>query len=524
MTPTPSITPSSSPTPSPSLYLSASASPGFALAAIEKPVVVTFAFIVTGSSLTSTTISNPVVVKTVKSQWASLLGVSSASVYVQFVTDLATGVVSGPYVPNDSINQGRRRRLSDSVKDNGSGPLGQSVVKARFAIRRVLATTGISVGMAVNLASSSGNPSDDVALVKAHSISNIANNAALASSVFGPIANSVAGVSGTSASSFNFKVDEDSVSVSNLQRDIVVKKVEPLDPGIQAAIVIFVTIGSMMLYIYVLKPLRIRFHSFLSKHISCLKTLTIDEVKVSPVDVSQGLAASVSPSEAEWVMAPIDQVRLASERGNAGAQAQLGRRMLYGVGGCEKDPRSAAEWLERAARSKQREKRRVIQSESETVQVSPKTLYSSKHSDSGASFNSTFGTATIDLENRADNAIKVFEAADSEIEAHQMNSRSDSSATMSEGVDENAVSTFSEAQVDTDGDKKVVQRVFVRAENGKQEEANDMSNFSMEFTPPDEVPTGAFRKPKSVASDAELRQRADLAQRRLRESGLGGNS
>jgi len=499
--------------------LSATASPGFALSAIEKPVVVTFAFIVTGSTLTSTTISNPVVVKTVKSQWASLLGVSSASVYVQFVTDLATGVVSGPYGPNDSINQGRRRRLSDSVKDNGSGPLGQSVVKARFAIRRVLATTGISVGMAVNLASSSGNPSDDVALVKAHSISNIANNAALASSVFGPIANSVAGVSGTSASSINFKVDEDSVSVSNLQRDIVVKKVEPLDPGIQAAIVIFVTIGSMVLYIYVIKPLRIRFHSFLSKHISCLKTLTIDEVKVSPVDVSQGLAASVSPSEAEWVMAPIDQVRLASERGNAGAQAQLGRRMLYGVGGCEKDPRGAAEWLERAARSKQREKRRVIQSESQSA-VSPKTLYSSSHTDSGASFNSSFGTATIDLENRADNAIKVFEAADSEIEAHQSNSRSDSSATMSEGVDENAVSTFSEAKEEEE--KHFVQRVFVHAENGKQEEANDL-NFSMEFTPPDEVPTGAFRKPKSVASDAELRQRADLAQRRLRESGLGGS-
>jgi hypothetical protein len=275
----------------------------------------------------------------------------------------------------------------------------------------------------------------------------------------------------------------------------------------------------MVLYIYVLKPLRIRFHSFLSKHISCLKTLTIDEVKVSPVDVSQGLAASVSPSEAEWVMAPIDQVRLASERGNAGAQAQLGRRMLYGVGGCEKDPRGAAEWLERAARSKQREKRRVIQFESQSA-VSPKTLYSSSHTDSGASFNSSFGTATIDLENRADNAIKVFEAADSEIEAHQSNSRSDSSATMSEGVDENAVSTFSEAKEEEE--KHFVQRVFVQAENGKQEEANDL-NFSMEFTPPDEVPTGAFRKPKSVASDAELRQRADLAQRRLRESGLGGS-
>jgi hypothetical protein len=50
----------------------------------------------------------------------------------------------------------------------------------------------------------------------------------------------------------------------------------------------------------------------------------------------------------------------------------------------------------------------------------------------------------------------------------------------------------------------------------------------MEFTPPEEesedIPTGAFRKPKSVASDAELRQRADLAQRRLRESGLGSIS
>ena len=513
--------------------MSASSSPGFAPAAVEKPVVVTFSFVVSGSTLTSTTISNPVVVKTVKSQWASILGVSSASVYVLFVTDLATGVVSGPYGPNDAINQGKRRRLSEIVKDNGSGPLGERIFvdKARITIRRALATSGISVGMAVNLASSSGNPSDDVALVKAHSITNIANNAALASSVFGPIADSVAGVSGTSAANFNFKVDESSVAVSNLQRDIVVTKVEPLDPGIQAAIIIFVIIGSMMLYIYVLKPLRIRFHSFLSKHISCLKTLTLDEVKVAPVNVSQGLAASVSPSEAQWVMAPIDEVRLASERGNAGAQAQLGRRMLYGVGGCEKDPRGAAEWLERAARSKQREKRRVIiQSEPQTMQVSPKTLYSSSQNDSihvdsiprvsGAAVNS-------DLENRADNAIRIFEAADAEIEAHHLNVRSDSSATMSGTLDESAVSTFSEGQAKEE-EIQVVQRVIQRAENGKFVETNDAKSLFMEFTPPEEesedIPTGAFRKPKSVASDAELRQRADLAQRRLRESGLGSIS
>jgi hypothetical protein len=394
--------------------------------------------------------------------------------------------------------------------------------------------------MAVNLASSSGNPSDDVALVKAHSITNIANNAALASSVFGPIADSVAGVSGTSAANFNFKVDESSVAVSNLQRDIVVTKVEPLDPGIQAAIIIFVIIGSMMLYIYVLKPLRIRFHSFLSKHISCLKTLTLDEVKVAPVNISQGLAASVSPSEAQWVMAPIDEVRLASERGNAGAQAQLGRRMLYGVGGCEKDPRGAAEWLERAARSKQREKRRVIiQSEPQTMQVSPKTLYSSSYSSSqGDSIHvdstpvdsiprvSAGAAVNSDLENRADNAIRVFDAADAEIEAHHLNTRSDSSATMSGTLDESAVSTFSEGQAKEE-EIQVVQRVIQRAENGKFVETNDAKSLFMEYTPPeeiDEIPTGAFRKPKSVASDAELRQRADLAQRRLRESGLGSIS
>jgi hypothetical protein len=117
----------------------------------DKIEVVTFAFVVSGSALTSTTISNPIVVKTVKSQWASLLGVSSSSVYVRFVTDLSTGVTSGPFGPNDSINQGsRQRRLKktfdtdndESIKDNGSGPLGKQMQldKTRFisSSRRIL--------------------------------------------------------------------------------------------------------------------------------------------------------------------------------------------------------------------------------------------------------------------------------------------------------------------------------------------------------------------------------------------------
>jgi hypothetical protein len=553
MTPTPSITPSNSPTPSPSLYISATSSPGSSIADVEKPVVVTFAFVVSGSALTSTTISNPIVVKTVKSQWASLLGVSSSSVYVRFVTDLSTGITSGPFGPNDSINQGRRQRRlkktfdtdkDESIKDNGSGPLGKQMQldKARYisSSRRILAggaTSGISVGMAVNLASSSGNPSDDVALVKAHSITNIANNAALASSVFGPIASSVAVVSGASASSINFKVDESSVSVSNLQRDIVINKVEPLAPGIQAAIVIFVVVGSMVLYIYVLKPLRIRFHSFLSKHITCLKTLSVNnEVKVSPIGVSQGLAASVAPSEAKWVMANIEQIRIAAEQGNAGAQAQLGRRMLYGVGGCEKNPRGATEWLERAARSKQREKRRVIQGDSQSIQ-SLKSLYNSSdqstskhatisdHLEHTMEMTSRTSDTGTNLEHRADTAIKVFEAADAEIAAGYL--ISDSSASFNENN-----SMQSQTQIMDDAD--IVQQIIDQVENGLDRKTFNSQRLDMKFTSANEeeeeeeedsnemtFSQGAFRKPKSVATDAELRQRADLAQQRLRESGLG---
>ena len=50
-----------------------------------------------------------------------------------------------------------------------------------------------------------------------------------------------------------------------------------------------------------------------------------------------------------WAAASAPALRLAAEAGSAGAQAQLGLRLLKGEGGVAKDASLAADWLRRAA-------------------------------------------------------------------------------------------------------------------------------------------------------------------------------